>query len=282
MTHHVLLAVSLLTVLCSPSALLAQDAEQAAREAAFSELMSGCKMVGVFTTQGSKTPPQPETYELGEVTKVEGAKWRIKAKIQYAKKLAMTVPVTVDVNWAGDTPMIQVTDLKIPLMGTFTARVLFFRGAYAGTWSAKDHGGHMYGKVIPAAKQPPPAPAAVEADDPKPGVGGWTQYRGDALNTGVSHSRIPDWRSGSCSAACARMWWRGSCCVEPSGRCTGTRSPSICTPALLALMVASSWVSGIASRGGPPVSRAAGSSRAGAARPTSRAAPASGGRSCRH
>ena len=41
MTHHVLLAVSLLTVLCSPSVLLAQDAEQAAREAAFSELMSG-------------------------------------------------------------------------------------------------------------------------------------------------------------------------------------------------------------------------------------------------
>jgi len=193
MTHHVLLAVSLLTVLCSPSVLLAQDAEQAAREAAFSELMSGCKMVGVFTTEGSKTLPQPETYELGEVMKVEGAKWRIKAKIQYAGKRAVSVPITVNVHWAGDTPMIQVTDLKIPLMGTFTARVFVFRGQYVGTWSAKDHGGYMYGNVIPAPVAPEPVSTVVAPEDPKPGVGAWTQYRGDALNTGVSYSKVPDW-----------------------------------------------------------------------------------------
>ncbi len=151
------------------SGVVAQDPDQAAREAGFSKLMSGCKMVGVFTTEGAKGQPQPETYELGEVKKLEGDRWRIKAKIQYAEKRAITVPITVRVNWAGDTPMIQVTDLKIPLMGTFTARVLVYRGKYSGTWSAKDHGGHMYGRVIPAAPDPEPG---------KEQAANWPQFHG--------------------------------------------------------------------------------------------------------
>ncbi|MAB89320.1 MAG: pyrrolo-quinoline quinone [Planctomycetes bacterium] len=179
MQHRVCLIVSSLIIACTPVVLVAQDTEQAAREAAFSKLMSGCKMVGVFTTAGSTEQPQPETYELGEVRKVEGNKWRIKAKIQYAKKRAITVPITVRVNWAGDTPMIQVTDLKIPLMGTFTARVLVFRGEYTGTWSAKSHGGHMFGKVIPAAK------GEDGAGDAKGQANNWPQFHG-AFGRGVA------------------------------------------------------------------------------------------------
>ena len=60
----------------------------------------------------------------------------------------------LEVKWAGDTPVITLTDLAIPGLGTFTARVLFYRGEYCGTWSAVDHGGTLFGKIQPAAKKP--------------------------------------------------------------------------------------------------------------------------------
>jgi hypothetical protein len=49
--------------------------------------------------------------------------------------------------WAGDTPVISLTDLSIPGLGTYTARVMVYRDQYAGTWKAKDHGGHLFGRI---------------------------------------------------------------------------------------------------------------------------------------
>ena len=37
----------------------------------------------------------------------------------------VTLPIVVTMVWAGDTPMITLTDFAIPSMGTFTARVFF-------------------------------------------------------------------------------------------------------------------------------------------------------------
>jgi hypothetical protein len=53
----------------------------------------------------------------------------------------------VPVKWAGDTPVISVTNFKVPTMGTYTARVMIYADHYAGTWDAGDHGGHMWGRV---------------------------------------------------------------------------------------------------------------------------------------
>jgi hypothetical protein len=41
-----------------------------------------------------------------------------------------------------------MTNLSIPRMGSYTARVVLYRGQYAGTWSAKDHGGQIFGKIV--------------------------------------------------------------------------------------------------------------------------------------
>ena len=72
--------------------------------------------------------------------------------------------VTLPVRWAGDTPMIQMTNQKI-LMGTFTVRIMFYGNHYAGTWDAGDHGGLMWGRIerADAAAKPPGA-----GDGPKP------------------------------------------------------------------------------------------------------------------
>jgi hypothetical protein len=55
----------------------------------------------------------------------------------------MTLPIA----WAGDTPMISMTDLAIPGLGTFTCRVFFYGDRYAGTWQHGKVGGHMWGMI---------------------------------------------------------------------------------------------------------------------------------------
>ncbi len=137
-----------------------ENAKQAAREQAFIDLLSGKTMVGSFSIDGrDDTSARPERYEIGDVKKLEGGVWTIEARIVYGKVDAK-VPVPVKVDWAGETPMIIVDDLSLPLVGSeFAARVLFHGDRYAGTWQHGDVGGHMWGKI----EDTPPSPATPDA-----------------------------------------------------------------------------------------------------------------------
>ena len=64
----------------------------------------------------------------------------------------VTVPIPLEIKWAGDTPVITLTDLAIPSLGTFTARVVIYDGRYAGTWQHGQVGGHLFGRI---EKAPP-------------------------------------------------------------------------------------------------------------------------------
>lgn len=85
-----------------------------------------------------------DRYQISKVTHVAGDSWLVHAKIG---KRDISIPVPVTVKWAGDTPVIMLTDAGLPGMGTFTARVLFYRNQYAGTWSSPKHGGEMWGRI---------------------------------------------------------------------------------------------------------------------------------------
>lgn len=50
--------------------------------------------------------------------------------------------------FAGDTPMVTLTDASLPGLGTFTARVLFYRDRYAGLWWGTDSSGHQLGRLV--------------------------------------------------------------------------------------------------------------------------------------
>jgi hypothetical protein len=54
------------------------------------------------------------------VTKLKGDTWLFTARIQYGKH-DLTVPMPLEVQWAGDTPMITLTDFKILGHGPFGA-----------------------------------------------------------------------------------------------------------------------------------------------------------------
>jgi hypothetical protein len=116
------------------------------QEQKFAERMSGVALIGSFTVDGREGGAKPERYEIESAKKLRDDYWVITARIQYGKN-DVKVPVTVKVLWAGDTPMISLTDLTIPGLGTFTSRVLFHDDRYAGTWQHDDVGGHLFGRI---------------------------------------------------------------------------------------------------------------------------------------
>jgi len=121
---------------------------QAALEKQFEESLSGATLVGRFTA-GKSTDLAEDKYTIQKVSKVAGETWLFHTRIQYGSR-DVTVPLPLTVKWAGDTPVVTLTDLAIPGLGTFTARVLFYRGQYAGTWSGKNHGGTLFGRITKA------------------------------------------------------------------------------------------------------------------------------------
>ncbi len=136
----------------------AKPVELSHAERTFAESMTGATLVGSFTL-GSATPDEPpqlhlERYELGEVKKLPNGQWQMQTRIRYGDK-DLKLPIMVPVEWVGadgpnPTPVVVIDDLFFPGAGTYSARVLFHEGHYAGHWSGKDHGGVLFGKIVPA------------------------------------------------------------------------------------------------------------------------------------
>jgi hypothetical protein len=118
----------------------------AALEEGFRQSLSGATLVGHFTV-GDRKNLREEKYTITKVSKIPGGLWLFQVRIQYGAR-DVTLPLPLNVQWAGDTPVITLTDLSIPGLGTYTARVLIYRDQYAGTWSGTDVGGQMFGRVV--------------------------------------------------------------------------------------------------------------------------------------
>jgi len=116
-------------------------------EAQFAKRMTNVVLVGQFTVTGREGRGlREDRYEIASVTKVGDDRWRFVARIVYGS-VDVDFPITVTMVWAGDTPMITMTDFSIPTLGTFTARVFFYGNRYAGTWQHDEVGGHMFGWI---------------------------------------------------------------------------------------------------------------------------------------
>jgi hypothetical protein len=119
----------------------------AKREKAFTDLLTGCVLVGQFTIDGKPLSPKPERYEIKSVAKIEGNMWLITARIKYGQVDA-DFPISLPIEWADDdTPVMILDDLTIPLLGTFGGRVMFHGDRYVATWQHGKVGGHMFGRI---------------------------------------------------------------------------------------------------------------------------------------
>lgn len=119
-------------------------------EAELAERLTGATLHGFFTITGRADEGKPtlrgERYDLIEVRKLEGNSWLFKSRIRYGDH-DVTLPMTLPVEWAGDTPVVVVDNLGFPGLGTYSARVMFHKSHYAGHWSGGDHGGHLFGTI---------------------------------------------------------------------------------------------------------------------------------------
>jgi len=112
------------------------------------ETLTGAKLTGAYSVTGREDrAPKSEEYTITSATKLpEGDVWLIKARIKYGDK-DTTIPMPLEIKWAGDTPIITLTNMAIPGLGTFTARVLIYDNRYAGTWQHGPAGGNLFGKI---------------------------------------------------------------------------------------------------------------------------------------
>jgi hypothetical protein len=120
---------------------------EAERDKKFQDMMSGVTLVGRSTRWNRDTVSGEEKYVIDRVSKLTGRTWLFQARMQWGGR-DIPAPVPVFIEWAGDTPVITVTDLPIPGMGSYTARVLLYGDQYAGTWSGKKGGGQMFGRIV--------------------------------------------------------------------------------------------------------------------------------------
>ncbi|TWT44223.1 hypothetical protein RAS1_06330 [Phycisphaerae bacterium RAS1] len=140
-------------------------------ERAFQESLNDVVLLGNFQamTPDEKTgkivlsPPRAERYSIASAARADDDRWRIDARIQYDDH-DVTIPVLVRVLWAGDTPVITLDDVALPGLGTYSARVMIYRGYYSGTWFGPDCGGVLSGQIFKAADVPPPAGAKAKPD----------------------------------------------------------------------------------------------------------------------
>ncbi len=152
-----ILAFSILSALSSqekPQPQTAAAPAQEELEKKFKEALTDAVLTGRWrlVKDGKLGEEKEEKYTITSAAKAGAELWIILARIQYGGK-DVTLPVPVTVKWAGDTPVISITNAGLPGLGTYTARVLIYEGIYTGTWSASDHGGTLAGTIAKAGAQ---------------------------------------------------------------------------------------------------------------------------------
>ena len=155
MSIRMLTAAVVLLILIGPPATaddpVKNDAAPPSREELIKKLeddLTNVKLVGRFTITGREDrEPKAEEYTITSAMKLpDGDLWLLKARIKYGDQ-DFTAPIPLEIKWAGDTPVITLTDLAIPGLGTFTSRVVIYGDRYAGTWQHGPVGGLLYGRI---------------------------------------------------------------------------------------------------------------------------------------
>lgn len=121
---------------------------QAELDRKFERMMNGATLVGRSTSLSSDKVSGEEQYIIDKVSKLGGDSWLFEARFRTGGR-EWPIPIPVQIKWAGDTPVITLTDFAIPGMDSYTARVVLHNGQYAGTWNGKGYGGQIFGKIVP-------------------------------------------------------------------------------------------------------------------------------------
>ena len=126
-----------------------EEAPAKDRDDRFKEMMTNVILEGrwCLVEEDELTEEKEDSYRILSVMKAGGDTWIIQARIEYGDRVA-TVPVPVQVKWAGETPVITLDkNDQVPQLGQYSARVVLHEGTYAGTWSGGDRKGLLHGII---------------------------------------------------------------------------------------------------------------------------------------
>lgn len=126
-------------------------------EQAFSDRLENARFTGRWSlvADGKIGEERTDEYLINSATKVRGDDWVIVTRMRFGT-VDVNVPITVQVKWAGDTPVISVSELAIPNVGTYSARVVVDKDQYGGSWRGQGYGGLMYGVIEKRKAEPEP------------------------------------------------------------------------------------------------------------------------------
>lgn len=138
----------------APQSAPAQPPTRAELEKALEEKLDSVRLVGTWrmtNEEGLKgkaalSDPKPEAYTILSAHKADGDWWLFKARIEYGEH-NVELPLRLQVQWAGDTPIITVDKMTFPGIGVYSARVMFYGNFYAGTWFGDCYGGILSGQI---------------------------------------------------------------------------------------------------------------------------------------
>jgi hypothetical protein len=138
-------AGALLAVLMIHSAKAGSAAE---REKRFEASMHGVTLVGYSNTlRRPNVLSSEERYRIDGVTKINGTTWLFRARMKLGNT-EVPLPLPVNIEWAGDTPVLTITDMTVPPFGAYSVRLVFYGDQYAGIWMGKGFGGQMFGRIV--------------------------------------------------------------------------------------------------------------------------------------
>ena len=115
-------------------------------EKEFQQMMSNVVLVGFFTL-GDGTELHDDRYVIEGVSKVKDGLWRFAARVQFNNK-DVPVAINVPVFFAGDTAVLWLPRQAVQGLGTYDARLVIYKGGYAGTWGGGTGGGKMFGNIV--------------------------------------------------------------------------------------------------------------------------------------
>lgn len=143
----------------------------------FKEALTGATLQGIWqvTTEGGLkgnaplSEPKSESYDIISAAKMTDDRWVIMARIRFGEK-DVTLPVPLRVVWAEDTAVITLDDLSLPMLGTYSARVMIHHGFYSGVWycNPKNYGGVLTGRIVKKTADAAPSDTAPAPDPEKP------------------------------------------------------------------------------------------------------------------
>jgi hypothetical protein len=115
-------------------------------DAQLTAMLSGAALVGHSTTWKKPGLSAEERYSIDGMTKLAGHTWLLRTRMKLGER-EWPLPVPVTIEWAGDTPMIQLTGVALP-GGPYSARVVLYQDQYAGTWLGPGRGGQLFGRIV--------------------------------------------------------------------------------------------------------------------------------------